>query len=272
MKKEKITTVTFESVGEFLADSQKATHHDSHAEGNKRFSGTNTYGEAVELATNGWADGTKKLNALRAELTAFVEKAVAAKSKSISYDVTGDWLDVGRYLNGEPEVFGSYEAEGEQTAAKITKIVANVSAIGSVETQSIFSAGAAIYAAVDLLESLGHRVELWLGSGSTLHTGKRLQVLVKLKDASQPIDSDRLAFFVAHNASLRRIFFSTECQRGFYPSSSRTTPLEMTDGSIITPEVSYADTTQERRIERVLEVCRAVGIEFSEEELAEVTA
>lgn len=272
MKSEKINTVTFETVGEFLADSAKGNHSDSHAEGNKRFAGTETFAEAIELATNGWSDGTKRINVLRAQLTDFVSRAVAAKSKSLNWDVTGDFLDVGRYLNGEPEVFGSYEADGEQTVAKVTKIVANVSAIGSVQSESIFSAGAAIFAAVDLLESLGHRVELWLGSGSTLHTGKRLQVLVKLKDASQPVDSDRLAFFLAHNASLRRIFFSAECQRGFFPSSSRTTKLELNDGSIVTPEVSYADTTQSRRIERVLEVCRAVGVEFTADELAEITA
>lgn len=280
-KTSKIQTVTFESVSESLADSQKVSSFDSHQVGNGRFHGTETFEDAVALATNGWHEGAARINKLRTQLTHFVEKAVAAKTKSVAWDVTGDYLDVGRYLSGEPEVFGEYKSDDGSVAGKVVKIVANVSAIGSVESESIFSAGAAIYAAVDLLESLGHRVELWLGSGSkangyggagTAKAGKRLQVLVKLKDAGQPVDSDRLAFYLAHNASLRRLFFSSETQRGFAPSSSSTTPLELEAGAIVTPEVRPQDTTQERRIQRVLEVCKSVGVEFSAEELAEITS
>lgn len=269
----KLKTVIFDSIGDFLADAAAKSHPDSHKVGNKRFSGTETFEEAIDLATNGWQDGRERLEELRASLDRFVSGAVAAKSKTLHHDVTGEFLDVGRFLSGEPECFGEFrEAEGGTARSKVVKIVANVSAIGSVDTPSIFSAGAAIFAAVDILESLGTRVELWLGSGSENWNGGRLQVLVKIKDAGQPSEPDRIAFFLAHNATLRRLFFSVEAQRGFAASNSRTTPLELEAGTIVTPEVQHYDNTQERRIARVVEVCRTVGVEFSEEELAAITA
>lgn len=271
-KKSKIKTVVFEGVGEFLAASNTENiEKTSHREGNEDFYGTTTYGEALELAKRGWPEGVERLQALRAELEQVVDKAITAKAARLNWDVTGDFLDVGRYLGGEPEVFGSYvddaEAHGQ---TRVVKLVANVSAIGSVKTESIFSAGAAVFAAVDILESLGHRVELWLGSGSEgnygANAGKRLQVLTLIKEASQPFDADRVAFWLCSNASLRRLHFSLETDLGFAPDYSRTTPLELEEGAVVTPEVKWDDDTRAKRIERVIEVCKRCGVAFSQEE------
>lgn len=272
---DKATTVVFESVGDFLADACKDSHPDSHGEGEKKFHGTNTFQEAVDLATKGWPSGRRRLESLRAELDEAVRRAVEAKAATQHYDVVGDYIDVGRVLEGEPECCGSYlDAEGGHARSKVVKIVANVSALGHVKEQQIFSLGAAIYAAIDLVESLGSRVELWLGSGSgsKQHSGRRLNVLVKIKDAAQPFEADRLAFYLCSAASLRRLFFSVECQRGFYPSCTRTTYLDAEDGTIITAEARHDDHTQARRIARVIETCEACGVRFSEQELAQITA
>lgn len=276
MRKKKIKTVTFTSVGDFIAEAAKNPHADkaSHIVGNSSFSGTENFEEAQSLAVKGWPEGVKRLSALRSRLDRLVEKTVAIKSKSLHWDVTGDFLDIGRHLTGEPESFGDYRDEQSgQCQTRVIKLVANVSAIGSVQTESIFSAGSAIYAAVDIIESLGHRVELWLGSGSERsRDGERLQVLVLLKEAHQPFDADRAAFFLCSNASLRRLFFSVEHDLGFNPNSTRTTPLSLERGDIVTPEVHRNDDTQSKRIARVIEVCKSVGIEFTQEELAAVTA
>jgi hypothetical protein len=269
----KAKTVVFESVGEFLADACKGNHPDSHKEGDKSFSGTNTFAEAVALAEKGWPQDRERLEALRADLEATVRKAVEAKAAIQHYDVVGDYIDVGRVLEGEPECCGSYlDADANHAKTKVVKLVANVSALGHVEQKQIFSLGAAIYAAIDLIESLGTRIELWLGSGSELHSGKRLTVLVKVKDASQPFEGDRLAFYLCNAASLRRLFFSSEAQRGFFPSSSGTAPLEVGEEAVVTAEARRDDDTQARRIARVLETCEACGVWFSEEELAQITA
>lgn len=269
----KAKTVVFESVGEFLADACKGNHPDSHKDGNEGWHGTKTFAQAVALAKAGWPEGRERLEALRAELESTVRKAVEAKAATQHYDVVGDYIDVGRVLEGEPECCGSYlDADANHAKTKVVKLVANVSALGHVKQRQIFSLGAAIYAAIDLIESLGTRVELWLGSGSAAHSGKRLNVLVKIKDASQPFEGDRLAFYLCNAGSLRRLFFSVECQRGFAPSNTGTTPLDVEEDTVVTAEARPDDDTQARRIARVLKTCEACGVRFSEEELAQITA
>lgn len=273
-------TITFESVGEFLAsaDSPPETSHNkvSHTVGQSNFHGTDTFREAVSLASKGWPEGVERLSNLRASLDRVVEKTIEAKTQSLRWGVTGNFLDVGRHMTGEPESFGEYADSDSacQFKSRVIKLVANMSAIGGVGTESIFSAGAAIYAAIDVVESLGHRVELWLGSGSDPHSTAKenLQVLVLLKEASQPIDPGRLAFFLCHNASLRRLFFSVEEDLGYSPSCTTTSPLVLDDDSIVTSEVRHDDDTQEKRVSRVLEICKSVGITLSDQELQEITA
>jgi len=270
----KIKTVTFESVGKFVeaacvkaGDLTKC----SQTIGEAHFHGTETFAEAVEQSKKGWPAGVERLSKIRATLDNLVEKAIATKGRNLRWDVTGDFIDVGRFLGGEPECIGEFRDEDEgQLQTRVVRLVANVSAMGGVNSKSIFSAGASLFAAVDILESLGHRVELWLGSGSE-RDSKRLQVYVLIKDASQQFDPDRLAFFLCSNASLRRLFFSVEEDLGFPPNGTSTTPLVADTDMIVTPEVNQWDDTDAKRIERVLKVCESAGVRFSQEELAEIT-
>ncbi len=262
--------VTFETIGDFIAaaDTKGENSKVSHCGVEAGFHGTATFGEAVALATKGWPAGAERLTKLRAELGSVVDKAVAAKSCKLEWDTTGDFIDIGRVLSGEPECCGSFrEGQDSQPSTRVIKLVANLSAIGGVKKESIFSAGAAVFAAVDVLETLGRRVELWLGSGSHSRIrGDKLTVLVKAKDASQPFEPDRIAFFLAHNASLRRLFFSVEEDLGFSPNCTGTCPLLVEEGAIATPEVSQSDTTAAARAARVLQVCESCGVSFSAEE------
>ena len=277
MSRPKIKTVVYNSVSDFVTaacqqkgDLSKPSQHDR----DPSFSGTATFDEAVELTKKGWPEGVRRLADIRASLEHLVEKAVAVKGRHLRWDVTGDFLDVGRLLSGEPECLGEFRDENDgQLQTRVVRLVANVSAMGQVSTESIFSAGASLYAAVDILESLGHRVELWIGSGSEHNSsGKRLQVYVLLKEASQQFDADRLAFFLCSNASLRRMFFSVEEDLGFDPNLSSTTPLVADADMIVTPEVKSSDDSQQKRIERVIKVCQSAGIAFTEQELEEITA
>lgn len=275
-KNQQHKVVEFETLAEFLAAADtpgdgKSSHRERPA--GDDWAGTETFEQALELARRGWPEGAERISTLRATLENVVQKTVVAKSAQLRWDVAGDFLDIGRVLTGEPDSFGSFvEAEANQPAARVVRLVCNVSARAEVKAPSIFSAGAAVVAAVDVLESLGHRVELWLGSGSEnyLDRGKKLTVLVKIKEASQAVDLDRLAFLAASNASLRRIFFSVEEDLGFPPGSSRTCPLKVAPGAVITPEVENADQHSRQRIQRVLQVCESCGVSLSAEEREQI--
>ena len=268
-------TATFENVNDFLAAATAAKDPDGHktARGSEvEFYGTRTFRQAAELAVTGWPEGRERLERLRAELDSRLQQAIAAKAASQEFAVTGDYVDVGRVLSGEPESFGvTVDAEGGRVNTKVVKIVANVSALGAVGEKQIFSVGASIYAAIDLIEALGSRVELWLGSGASGGLGTS-NVFVKIKDASQPFEADRLAFYLCHPSSLRRLFFSIEGVAGYPASGTSTASLCVEEDTIVTQEARPEDNTAARRIARAIKVCEECGIRFSEEELAEIVS
>lgn len=166
-----------------------------------------TWEDAVEVATTGWLKGAKEAGriaeAIFDKTTSMIEKTV------VSYDVEGNSLDVGRYLDGEPECWQRFDAiQEEGVGQKIIKIVLNMSLSGGVPAHKIVRRGAAVLAVIEALEYAGHRVELWsidvtVGSGS-----KHMETRVLVKRAGENLDGPRVAFAIAHPAMLRRMCFS----------------------------------------------------------------
>jgi hypothetical protein len=204
------------------------------------WAGTKTYEEAVALAVRGWPEGAAKVLAIRSQLDGYLRESTSAKSSSFGYDVVGDYVDVGRYLTGEPECCGVTVQEAECVRQPVIKIVVNLAVSSSVDEDAIFLRGAAVLAAVDLLESLGRRVELW-GAKGTLRKRDRgtHETHVLLKAASHPVDVDRLAYCLCHRAFIRRILFGVMEQDGFDPSGGKTRPhpVAVESGVVCVPEI-----------------------------------
>lgn len=210
----------FETWGDFLdrAISHKSLLEDGHRESRKRdhksFTGTDTWAEAVEIATSGWEKGAneaaKIAEAVFDRATSMVEKT------EISYDVEGNGLDVGRYLDGEPECWQKFESVYQEGAGqKIIKVVVSMSISGGVPAERIMRRGAGVQAAIEALEYAGHRVELWvmdLATGGSyqdgVHKSTHMDTWVLVKRASENIDRPRAAFAVSHPAMLRRMIFA----------------------------------------------------------------
>lgn len=255
-------TVEYQSVADLVRDAQKDPNPCKCAfhEGESSWYGS-SFERAVERSVIGWPKGRDRVLALRAEIEEFVKDTINAASREVHYDVTGNWVDVGRYMTGEPECCGyERQADWANIQERVAKIVVNVSAMADVEKDAIFSAGAAAVAAIDICEALGKRCEVWIGSGSKRRDDdKQLQVLVLAKAANQPVDIDRLSFLFCHAGVLRRLLFSVEEDLGFAPNNSKTTKLDVPD-AVVTPEVRGSDSTVEKRRERALSVCRSLGI------------
>jgi len=257
-----LKTVEYESVADLVRDAQKNPDPNKSAfqKGDNEWYGS-SFECAVERSVIGWPKGRDRVLALRAEIEEFVKDTINSAAHDICYDVSGNWVDIGRYMTGEPDCCG-YERQADWATVqeRVAKIVVNVSAMADVDKDAIFSAGAAAVAAIDICEALGKRCEVWIGSGSKCKDNdKELQVLVLAKAANQPVDIDRLSFLFCHAGVLRRLLFSVEEDFGFAPNRSKTTKLDVPD-AVVTPEVRGSDSTVEKRRKRALSVCRSLGI------------
>ncbi len=276
------TTVVSESVEEFIEyglgksefydESQRSSRTEDGYDGG--WHGTKDFARAVEVARAGWPEGAAKVAAIRSSLDGVVEKAVNARSQTIAYDYAGDYVDVGRHLSGEPECFGQWrESESAVASARVVRVCANTAVSTGVSQDSKFVRGAAILAAVDIIEGTGARVELWAVSGHECNGGKRsgqhLHSYTLLKRADQHLDLDRAAFALCHLGWQRRLQFAANERAGFRSQDTRPDSVACDDEKTVLTEHgrNKGDFSRDQLVEAVLDICRRAGVEIDPNEL-----
>jgi hypothetical protein len=271
----KITVARFDSWEEFIAAAEVRSYGGSdsgHTKGNSHFYGTDSLPEAASLARKGWAEGAERVQAIRAEITASITAIVNARVQSIGYDVAGDYVDIGRYLSGEPECFGT-RIDDPGAAKPVVKVSVNTAVSCGVSQEAIFARGAAVLAAIDVIESTGKRVELWAVNGAlSCDDRKTHETYVLVKSADQHLDCDRLAFALCHAATHRRLCFSVFEKYGL--TAGGTYPHGVTDrDGVYTPEARRRGTFSKRELlEEVKRICDAAGVEIAEQEIDSLCA
>lgn len=225
------------------------------------FYGVAQFDDAVALATAGWSDGARRCSELRASVDGAVREAVVSRKAGYGWEVVGDCVDIGKFLTGEPECWLTSVPDGESTAGPIVRLVANVAASASVGMESLFVRGAIVFAAIDVLESLGHRVELVVARGTTVH-GKTLNIFVTVKSANQPLDADRLAFCLCHPAFLRRLAWSVGEQHGFIPKQTKPASVAIDSGDVLALDEARRpqDFTKDQLFDHVRRLCEKCGV------------
>jgi hypothetical protein len=122
-----------------------------------------------------------------------------SSGRELIHDVTGDFLDVGRYLEGEPECFGSLTNGNPRN--KRVAIALNLTWWADVDKETINYRASRIIRLVDWLESQSIRTSIvGLSSGGCEH----LEIMIKKFD--EPLNINDLAV-TAHSDFLRRVIF-----------------------------------------------------------------
>ncbi len=272
----KTITKDYETVSDYLADlarSDKGVSQNSQSTGRRDFFWTETYAEAGELFAKGWADGVARVNKHREGLSAFIAAAKTAKSRTFGWDVTGDFIDVGRVLSGEPECCGQEFESGETVSTKVVSIRLNQCVSGAVSADAIAARGVAVLVAVDLLESCGIRCEVVCSTATSGH-GLHLTANVVAKRPGEIVDPDRLAFTVAHPSFFRRFGFRWMELYGHCPSNCH--PAAVADygkrqGTIEIDEILTAvDLSPKSLKENVIKIAEKCGLTFDDEQIAEL--
>lgn len=172
------------------------------------WAGTETFADAVKMARDGWPRGLEGLRKLSGEcFDNLVTRCIVDRPR---YDVEGNFFDVARVIEGEPECWTRFDQELENTGSKYVSILFNCAVSGGIGTDVILARGAALTALIELLEFTGRRVDLTVCCGLKIdpYRDTVTEIYVPVKRSDQPLDMNRIAFALMSPAMLRRMVFS----------------------------------------------------------------
>ena len=104
------------------------------------FQHVHTFDECLKLAHAGWKEGVKQSS----EISSQIERRLVCKieREDMSYDLTGEVLDIGRYCAGEPEHWGVWNHTiVDGPGNKLVNIVVNGTASASVNKNVLIGRG-----------------------------------------------------------------------------------------------------------------------------------
>lgn len=170
---------------------------------NKRFHSVASREEAYDLLKNGW---TQNVDQVKMSLNA-VNTANVSKRTSFRNDVVGFAPVVPLAMMNVPN--SMINSSMKKVKAKVIKIYYNIVAGCSTSPETFLANGKKIMEAVMLLERSGYRCEL---NAMQLYTKNNLSdtLIVRVKEANQPMDVKRIMFPFTHPAFFRVIGFDWE--------------------------------------------------------------
>lgn len=211
----------FDSLGDFYDyaiydQSCPEYNNDGHFEmvsrdNDSHFRGTKTWEDAVSLARNGWTEGLSKLN-YRLENTDEVIRDIKNKFNTFN-SVSGAYVDVSRYIEGEPECMVEFENAVENSFATIY-VSGSVNA--SVETSEIIERGKKVMEVIDALEQNNIRTKVIMifaansSRGFFGDTSVTDIQFITIKTHRDRLDLESLNFAICHPSFFRRLLFAVK--------------------------------------------------------------
>lgn len=203
----KVNIMTYDTLEAFVADCDKPSnntwagkHRYSQDDSQSEWCGGVTYQEARKLALYGWEKGLKDISEKLSLIPHEGQQRIVVK------DVCGHSPDVARFVAGLPDCMNR-RTTGLSKRKPCLDILVNAGFSGCINAGDILNYGAAIASLIDSLERAGYSLSIIAGSMVKLDS-QDFGAFVRLKNHGEPLDMDRLAFFIAHPASLRRLRFS----------------------------------------------------------------
>ena len=130
--------------------------------------------------------------------------------RDVRFDVTGDYIDIGRFLEGDPECFGV--AVNGNPSSLAVNVIYNINAVSYVTEEALNLKQSKILEVVDWFESRNVRCRiLAFASSQCAH----LEIVVK--DYQDAVNMNDLAV-VGHSDFLRRVLFLIDEQSDTWQS------------------------------------------------------
>lgn len=169
-----------------------------------------TWKQTKDHLINGWPEGDKVIEMKVKDIEAAFQ--VDLPTLEVQYDVIGDYIDIGRYMEGVPEAFGQFEmVDNKKTEINV---LVNTTASWQVSEDTIYNRGACIINLLDLLQQRYHSVNLQFiwhceNSGFKLDAqdAKYLSIILDI-DLKNTFSKDAIVFILANTGYIRRCCFS----------------------------------------------------------------
>jgi hypothetical protein len=167
------------------------------------FHGTSTWQEALELA--------RETTISPVGICAGGTNCSFGFVLDASYDASGDEVDVGRYLDGDPDNMIVYHLQPAPRHGRVVTLQVDVGAEWDIPCAEIRSHGAAAFGLADALRARGLGLDVYV-TARMVPPSRRghdfWQMVVKVQSSEAPFDASRVEFAVTHPAMLRRLGFS----------------------------------------------------------------
>ena len=273
---------TFQSFGDLVAAGQKdaAKGYRSSREddyGDEGWHGTRTYADALEMAREGWAEMRPLVERIADKVQPSIRE-YEQETVTWTYDVAGDFPDVGRYLEGDPECMLLPTMAPVARHGRVVTILIDMTVSASISPEEIRARGAAVVALIETLQMFGHTCDLWIEDTSSTKPSRRQgdedddrsTRLVRIKSPSEYIDADALMYVLAHPSVLRRHCFAQRETLGgwerFAGESGYGYPMnELTQGDTVGADVlingpKHGDTAITDPVEWVKIALKGLGL------------
>lgn len=209
----KVVQHSYDSLDEF-ASHQNANRNyrlTGSASSNREFSGVSSFSEAVNRAKAGLPEvGVRALDASKS-LTDAVSRQIEAIDMHSVFDVSGAYVDMGRFVTGEPECMIENYIQTTNTQKPVVTIVCNVAASAGVDKRDLEERGRLVVALVKAIEMSGRTTELFADFTCTHHWSEPkdyFRVSVKVKNASAPLDMGAVMYAFSDPSMLRVLCFN----------------------------------------------------------------
>lgn len=202
-----LTTFLEKVNGERPAYTQRSS--DNPGKRSDTWSQSASYQDASGILIDGAAELESKVRAMSHGMAEACGELSESAISSV-YDVAGDDVDTGRYLDGDPEcMYTVCQTIGR--GRRIIRMAVNMAGNCSIPAEYFTRRGCAFMVMADLLEKSGYRVEITVCCGIAQNPhgrgGRKMLVRVPVKEASEPLDLTRLSYMTMHPAMFRRHFF-----------------------------------------------------------------
>lgn len=122
-----------------------------------------------------------------------------------AYDLAGDFVDVGRFLGGEPECMFNYDAHYDQ--ARFVDVIIRLGRPVRTDNYKVFEYYANVLQAIDLLEAQGLRCRI-TATLDVFHKNKKLRITLStpIKEYHDPVNMAVFAGVVLNNKFFSDVF------------------------------------------------------------------
>lgn len=128
--------------------------------GDEGFTMSRSFEHAIELFYRPSPEEIQKIRDLTEQITKEENfSGYISGDKIIEFDVTGDYLDIGAYMEGVPEVFGSI-SDTKDVGKYVEIIIEYTGVSGMVTTEEIMHAITTLISLIQKLEEMKYRVKL----------------------------------------------------------------------------------------------------------------